>query len=222
MKQLAIYGAGALAKRIIAYNSRYHLYDIVVLIDDDDSLVSFEYAPYLKVLSYDSFKASYPPKSGVKVVVSVGYTHCNTTREAVINILKNDGYSLANFISSGSNCWEGTYDQDSSIIVFDNVFVGVGSHISEGTIITEGSVLSHDIHIGKCCYISDAVVFGGNASIGHNTFIGLNSTIKSGIVIGNYNIIGSGTNIIHNSDNYCVIKGNPGISKLVDTINLKI
>lgn len=61
MEKVAIYGAGALAKQIVAYNKRYNMFDIVAMIDDN--VQSFDYAPEIPVLTFDKFKNMYPAKN---------------------------------------------------------------------------------------------------------------------------------------------------------------
>lgn len=129
---------------------------------------------------------------------------------------------MANFIASGANCWPGSIEEDAGVLVFDNAFVGVGCHLKEGVIISEGSVLSHNVTVEPYCFFSDGVVVGGHANIGRNSFVGLNSTIKSNCRIGNYNIIGSGANVIHDTEDYCVARGNPAIVQIKDTLEVQI
>lgn len=150
----------------------------------------------------------------VKVLCSIGYVKRNLCREKAIKRIKESGYKMANFIASGANCWPGSIEEDAGVLVFDNAFVGVGCHLKEGVIISEGSVLSHNVTVEPYCFFSDGVVVVGHANIGRNSFVGLNSTIKSNCRIGNYNIIGSGANVIHDTEDYCVARGNPAIVQI--------
>ena len=130
-------------------------------------------------------------------------------------------FGLANFIAPNSNCWPNTI-KGSNIIVLDNVFVGDDCEIESGVILCPGTVLSHGVKVGEYSFFSDGVVVGGNAKIGNNSFVGLNSTIKSSVKIGNYNIIGSAANVIHDTPDFSVTKGNPGITIQKDTLHTKI
>lgn len=220
MKKLLIYGTGVVARQIHFYNERYQLYDIVGYIDDNDkSEKKFMGKPVFR------FEKLPPPIhtdfSDTYIIVSIGYTHCNTVRERVCKKVAEAGYSLANFITRGSNIWENTV-KGKNIIIFDNVFVGIGCKLNDGVIISEGSTLSHDISVGPYTFFSDEVTVGGFANIGRNSFVGLNSTIKSGLDIGDYNIIASGTNVVKSSTDKCVIKGNPGRNMNKDTLIINI
>lgn len=153
--------------------------------------------------------------------MAIGYTKCNLYREQVCLKLQAAGYPLVNYISPGSNCWNGTI-RGNNIIVFDNVFVGVGCELYDGVIISEGTTLSHDVKVGKYVFFSDEVTVGGHATIGNNSFLGLNSTIKSNSKIGSYNIVGSGTNVIRSTEDYSLTIGNPGVSYIKNTLQVDI
>lgn len=159
---------------------------------------------------------------GVKIICSIGYVKCNEYREKAIKRIKESGYQMTNFISPGANCWPGSINKGSGVLVFDNAFVGVGCYLGEGVIISEGTVLSHNITVKSYCFFSDGVVVGGHATIGRNSFLGLNSTIKSNCRIGDYNIIGSGANVINNTEDNCVATGNPAKVKKKDTLEVQI
>lgn len=58
MEKVAIFGAGALAKQIVAYNQRYELFDIIALIDDNVN--SFDFDPRIPVYDYNGFVNIYP------------------------------------------------------------------------------------------------------------------------------------------------------------------
>lgn len=159
---------------------------------------------------------------GVKLLVSIGYTRCNTYQEQAIRRLMDEGYILTNFIAPGSNCWPGSIEPESGVLIFDNAFIGVGCCLMKGVIISEESVLSHNVTVDPFVFFSDGVVVGGHARIGRNSFVGLNSTIKSGCKIGSYNIIGSGANVLHDTEDNCVVKGNPGRAEVKETLEISI
>lgn len=219
MNKIAIYGLGALAREIILYNIRYHLFDLVAFIDDNEAKTgSYEGIP---VLSFKDFINGCTGQEQPKILVSVGYTGCNVFRENTCKKVLEHGFELANFIAPNSNCWPNTI-KGNNVIILDNVFVGDDCEIESGVILCPGTVLSHGVKVGEYSFFSDGVVVGGNAKIGKNSFVGLNSTIKSSVKIGNYNIIGSAANVIYDTPDYSVTKGNPGITIQKDTLHTRI
>lgn len=218
MDRIVIYGAGALAKQIINYNLRYKMFEVVALIDDNakDNQTFMGY----DVLPFGRFMKEW--QGVVKIIVSIGYVRCNIYRKEAIEKVVAAGYSLYNLIAPGANVWPGCYKENDNVLVFDNAFVGVGCHLERGVIISEGAVLSHDINIGEYTFMSDGVVVGGHCYIGQHSFVGLNSTIKSNTTLGKYNIVGCAANVLKDTPDYSVVKGNPGIVEQRDTLNVEI
>ena len=218
MARLAIYGVGSIAEQVYQYNLRYHLYDIQVFINDNAS--ENESFHGLPVMCFDKFKENYS-FNDVSVLVTIGYTKCNTIRQRVCLKVEEAGFRLSNFISPGANCWPASVIGH-NVIVFDDVFIGTGAHVMDNVIIYEGAKIAHNVTLKENVLLSLGVVIGGNAEIGVNTFIGLNATIKSSAVVGAYNIIASGANVIKSSMAHSVIKGNPGVAEQKDTLQVKI
>ncbi|MCH5238159.1 MAG: hypothetical protein J1E95_10260, partial [Muribaculaceae bacterium] len=175
-------------------------------------------SPY--ILDYKEFKEKFRPLD-CKVFVAIGYLKCNYYRELVSRRLMVDGYELVNYISPKAICWNGTLI-GKNIFIADNVFIGHGCKVHDGVIIYEGCTFSHDAEIESYCFFSLSVSLGGYTKIGNNSFIGINATIKDGIKIGPYNIIGCASNVIRSTENSNLTIGNPGISKLKDTMNINI
>lgn len=216
-EKLFIYGTGSLGEKILEYNNRDRLYNIVGFIDDNNAEQSFHGLP---ILTYDNFKKHYCP-TDCKLFVAIGYVKCNSFREIVCLKIIKDGYHLANYISPHSICFGDTI-KGLNILVCDNVFIGHGSAIYDGVVLSVGCTLSHENVIDKYSFISSCVVFGGHAKISNNCFIGLHSTIRDSVTIGSYSIVGSGTNVVKSVPEYTVTIGNPGVSTVKDTINVKI
>lgn len=217
--QIALYGTGAICQMLRLYNARYDLFDIVALIDDNSD--SEEHESELPKMTFKSFCEIYPPVTGIRVLVTIGYTNCNIHRERICKNVRDAGYSFVNFIAPNANVWRDTI-RGTNVIVLDNVFVGMGSEIDDGVMIMPGTVLAHDVIVDKYVFFSNAAVVGGNARIGNNSFVGLNSTIKSSVVLGAYNVVGSAANVIHDTPANSVVKGNPGVAVVKDTIHMKI
>lgn len=159
---------------------------------------------------------------GVNIIVSIGYVRCNIYRRKAAERVLEAGYQLCNFIAPGANVWPGSVQENDNVLVFDNAFIGVGSKLERGVIISEGTVLSHDITVGEYTFMSDGVVVGGHSKIGQHSFVGLNSTIKSNTTLGEYNIIGCAANVLKDTPDNCVVKGNPGIAEQRDTLSVDI
>lgn len=217
-EKLFVYGVGSLGEKIYHYNKRDKLFDLVGFIDDKEGLGDTYCG--LPLYTFDKVKELYKPED-CYIFVAIGYVKCNYYRELVCNKVKTAGYRLANYISPNAICFEGV-ELGENILLCDNVFVGHGSRLEDGVILSVGCTLSHENYIGKYSFISSCVVLGGHAKVKNNCFVGLHSTLRDSIVVGAYSIVGSGTNVIKTMPDSSVTVGNPGKSVVKDTLSLNI
>lgn len=218
MKKLFVYGVGSLGEKIYHYNKRDQIFDMIGFIDDKEGIEpSFCGLP---VYSFEKFKDQYN-KDECVIFVAIGYVKCNYYRELVCKKVKASGYKLTNYISPNAICFENV-ELGENVLLCDNVFVGHGSKLEDGVILSVGCTLSHENYIGKYSFISSCVVFGGHAQVLNNCFVGLHSTIRDSVTIAEYNIVGSGTNVLKSTYRNQVTFGNPGRSTTKDTQEMNI
>lgn len=218
MQNLFVYGVGSLGEKIFHYNKRDRLFNLVGFIDDKEDIGdSFCDLP---IYTFEKIVELYKPESCV-IFVAIGYTKCNLYRELVFNKVKQAGYKLTNYISPNAICFEGV-DMGENILLCDKVFVGHGSKLEDGVILSVGCTLSHENVVRKFSFLSSCVVLGGHAEIECNSFVGLHSTIRDSCIIGAYSIVGSGANVIKSVPDHSVTVGNPGVSIIKDTENISI
>lgn len=218
MQKIVLYGNGALTKDLLQFNAQYALYDIVAIIDDSkDKKTTND----ITILSFDEFKASYEELGCPKVLVTIGYSRCNSIREKVYNKVKDAGFLFANFISPRCVCWS-DLSECSNLIILDNVYIGPDCKLGNGVVIYPGTALAHDNIVADFAFLSVSVVVGGNASIKKNSFIGLGVVIKSSITVEEYNVVASGANVIKTTMPKSVLKGNPATAVVKDTLEVKI
>lgn len=217
-EKLLVYGVGSLGEKIYHYNKRDCLFEMVGFVDDNAA--SGDVFCGLPVYTFDKVKELFTPDDCV-IFVAIGYVKCNYYREMVCNKVRTAGYRLTNYISPNSICFENV-ELGENILLCDNVFVGHGTKLEDGVILSVGCTLSHENYIGKYSFISSCVVFGGHAKVKNNCFVGLHSTIRDSIVIEEYNIVGSGTNVIKSTQPSSLTIGNPGKSVIRDTQKMSI
>ena len=101
-----------------------------------------------------------------------------------------------------------------------NTYLGTGTQIMQGVIITNdvnlgqgvlinlNSTISHDCSIGNYTEIACNVSIAGRCIVGENVFIGSNATLNPDVRIGDNVIIGSGAVIIDNVPANVTVVGN--------------
>jgi sugar O-acyltransferase (sialic acid O-acetyltransferase NeuD family) len=206
-EDLFIYGVGELSSIAYDYFQSDSPYNVCGYIADKEynSLTS---KSGLTIYDYDKFKDKYS-ENDVSVFVAVSAIKLNSEREKLIKKVQEDGYVLANYVSSysfidsevliGSNCF-----------VFENNVIQKGVSVGTGNIFWSGNHIGHQSKIGNFNFFSSHVVLSGYCHIGDNNFFGINSSIHDRVNIGNRNIIAASANISKNCLDDTVYAGSPG------------
>ncbi len=106
-----------------------------------------------------------------------------------------------------------------SIRIEDNVLIGSNASIElplfDETIIGANSKIDDLVNIGSICMIGDKVqiaagsVLCHNVCIGRESFIGASTVVRDGVKIGTKCMVGIGSVVIGDVDNSSVVAGNP-------------
>ncbi len=99
-----------------------------------------------------------------------------------------------------------TANIDKSLIAYPNVIISSFSKIGMGNIISYGSLVGHNVIIGKFNYICPSCNILGNVKIGNYCFIGSNVTILPNIEIPSYSAIPAGSVITRNPEKNSIFK----------------
>lgn len=205
-KKLVIFGTGETAD--IAYEYFTH--------DSDYEVVGFTVeAQYLKetilhglpVISFDELDKQFPA-STVEVFVAISYTKLNRIRAKCYNMVKEQGYKCATYISSRAFVWHNVQIGENCMI-FENNVIQHMVKIGNGVILWSGNHIGHQTKIDDFVYISSHVVISGFCSIGAFSFVGVNSTFNDNIHLGKDNVVGSGALIVKNSEAGKLMIGSP-------------
>ncbi|MCL2338025.1 MAG: hypothetical protein FWC60_11470 [Firmicutes bacterium] len=112
-----------------------------------------------------------------------------------------------------------TMPQFGGIVIEDNVQIGANVVICRGAIdhtiirrgakISNGCLISHNIHLGADTFVVDESCMFGSCSTGEQVLISGNSTIRNGIHVGSRSIVGMGSVVVKPVENGATVKGNP-------------
>jgi len=130
-------------------------------------------------------------------IVTVGQIKSNKTRTRLFNILKDLDYKLPVIISPKSHISNHSIIGEGTIIMH-NVIVNANSKIGHNCIINNNSLIEHDSNVGDHCHVATGAIINGNVIVGENTFIGSGVVTKESISIGDNCIIGAGSIIKNN------------------------
>jgi sugar O-acyltransferase (sialic acid O-acetyltransferase NeuD family) len=193
--QLAIFGAGALARLAYSYFVRDTEYEIVACTVHRKHLASAELNG-LPTIPFEELGRSYGP-TDCSLFVAVGYKHVNRDRARIFQECSELGYQLPTLISARAHCWA-DLKIGRNCFVFDAVVIEPNVEIGDDVIVWSGSQISHDTSIGDHAFLGPNAVVLGDVTVGTRSFIGGNATVRNGVTIAEDCVVGAGT----------VIKGN--------------
>lgn len=111
----------------------------------------------------------------------------------------------------------------SNILIEDDVEIGCGSTVCQGTleptIVRRGTKIDdhvhvgHNVDVGAQSIITACACIGGSVKIGSHAWLGLNANIMNGFSLGDRALAGIGANVVKSLDGGVVVAGVP--AKLV-------
>jgi sugar O-acyltransferase (sialic acid O-acetyltransferase NeuD family) len=161
----------------------------------------------LPVVALEELSGSYSPDE-YQVFVAVSAIQLNRLRRRLYEAVKAAGYTCVSYVSShafvlGSvEIGENTFVQEhvalqSKVRVGNNVFLGSGSCVGHGTVVSDD------------CYFAPNATICGNCVVGRRVFVGAGSTIGNELSIAEDCVIGGGAVILKNTVANQVYLGNP-------------
>lgn len=192
--KIAIFGYGGHAREVGSLIEKRKLTDVTYFVDD-----SYSDEIALPISKFDP--------SIYKIMVAIGDPHERRKIVASLPI--------------GTKFY--TYIDESALIYDNNVYIGAGSFIGPGSILTtnirigEHAILNRGVHIGHDCRIGDyfsampGSIISGNVIIGDNFYIGTNSSVREKISICDNTKIGLNSGVVKNIIAPGTYAGSPAI-----------
>lgn len=193
-KPLVIFGAGDVAQLAHFYFSTDSCYEVVAFTVDSAYLSESQFCG-LPVVAFEEVAKLYPPQQ-FALFIALGYSKINQVRKDKFLAAKEQGYSLASYVSSRSTMLiEDDAIGENCFILEDNTvqpFVRIGNDVT----LWSGNHVGHHSSIAEHVFIASHVVISGGVAIGEQCFIGVNATLRNHISIGPRCVIGAGVLVL--------------------------
>lgn len=184
--RLIVYGAGGHSKTIAATLEAMGEYQIVGLLDDDQSRHDTESYGY-QVLGGRE-KLDELRGAGVSAAfVAIGDNH---RRAEVERILLDRSFDLVQAIHPSCVLLRGC-QVGAGAAVLPNAFVGSDAVVGHGAIISVAACISHDVCVGPFAQICPNVGLAGGAEVGPYSFIGMGATVLPKVKLGRDVVVGA-------------------------------
>lgn len=210
IKDIYIIGAGGLGKEVAwlieEINQVQLQWNLKGFIDDNKSPDTFvSGVPVLGNIDWLMDKS-------VCLICAVGDVN---QREKIVNKLKLTKNTFATLIHPSISLSSNIHISEGSIL-FNGVMLTVDIFIGIHVIIYNGSNIFHDCEIGNFSTIAPGVNIAGKVKISNFVFIGVGSNLKNNITIEKNVLIGAGSVVINNISKNSIVAGVPAriINKL--------
>lgn len=155
----------------------------------EEKYISSKKLKGLPVISYEEIADVYDTEE-VRLVMAVGYAQMGDVKKRLFEMYRSKGYMFTNYIHP-------------SVIIPNDLVIGTGNSIFEGTIICRqssigncnllwgGSLIGHDNVIGDYNTLSACVTTNGKVVISDNCFLGSKSVVRNGVHLSSYVLVGA-------------------------------
>ena len=203
---LGIYCAGGFGGTVLELvrelNDDSHRWDYICFINDVHPEIETE----VEVLSFEQFKAKFPP-SKANIIIASGEP---IGRMRLFNKVKKEGYYLPNILHSSSatakkikKIGEGNIIQDFVHISPSNVEIG------NNNVFMTFSLIAHDSIIGNHCVFTSSTNCSGRVIVEDCCYIGTGAKLRDKIIIKKNAIVGMGAIVTKSVEENSVVVGNP-------------
>lgn len=192
-KQLVIFGTGDIARLAHVYFTTDTTYDVVAFTVDREFCDASHFNE-LPLIPFDEVAQRYPADAH-EMFIAVSYARMNRLRAAKYHMAKEQGYTLASYVSSRCTYLSENPPDDNCFILEDNTiqpFVRIGSNVT----LWSGNHIGHDSTIEDHCFLASHIVVSGRVRVREYCFIGVNATLRNAITISPSTLIGAGATIM--------------------------
>ncbi|MEQ3529352.1 MULTISPECIES: hypothetical protein [Pseudoalteromonas] len=200
MREIVIYGDGAMAKTIFPYIAQ--LYRVKCF------TVERAYRTCSTLFGVPVHNLEELPEGDFDFVIAIGYGQLNQLRERYFSLMQKNGYKPGYFYCAEQKKAHHLEIGEGSIVLTQSA-IHYGTKIGKNVFISSGVSIGHNCTIEDNVWINSGVTIAGNTTIGRNSVLCINSTVGNDIVIGQGNFIGAGTLITKNTIEFAAYATEP-------------
>lgn len=206
MKEVIFAGNAITADILNSYlerDDRYHVAGFTT----DDQYVEAGHTKVRDTIALSRLKTVCRPQDFV-VIMAIGYSDLNRSRESMFHRLKSMGYHIETYIHPEARVYTDLLGE--GCCVLPGAVVEPHVRLGDNTMVWANATVAHHSSVAANCWVASGAVISGQAQVGRNTFIGVNATIVNEVVVGEYNIVGAGALVTRNTETSSVYLARSG------------
>ncbi len=206
-KDIVIIGCSGHAKVVIDIIERQKQYNIVGLIDKDETRLGKEVLGYKIIGTDHNIKALIEKNKIYGGIIAIGD---NQKRKEIFIRIKdcNIPFKFVTAIHPEAQIGKDTLIGDGTVIMAGAI-VNPSTKIGIQCIINTNASVDHDCSIGDFCHIAPNATIAGNVRIEEETIVGLGANVINNLKIGKNTLIGAGSLVLNDIPDSVVVYGNP-------------
>jgi sugar O-acyltransferase (sialic acid O-acetyltransferase NeuD family) len=189
MKRIILAGNAVTANILSGYLACDSRYEVTSMVADSVFLSSPSSSTGNTVAMSEVATRFSPSKHSV--IMAVGYSKLNRTRETLFSRLKNLGYHIETYVHPDARVYT-QHALGEGCVVLPGAVIEPHAQVASNTMVWCNVTLAHHSVVAENCWIASGAVVSGQTLVGRNTFVGVNATIVNDVKVGEYNLIGAG------------------------------
>jgi sugar O-acyltransferase (sialic acid O-acetyltransferase NeuD family) len=201
MKKILLAGKAITAEILSAYLRRDARYEVAGFIVDDEFVAQGGVGGYRTVGSSEAISAFSPDTH--RVIMAMGYSDLNRSRETMFGRLRAMGYGIETYIHPDARVYTDQPVGEGSVIL-PGAVIEPHARVGANTMVWSNVMLAHHSSVDDHCWLAAGTVVSGQAKVLRNTFLGVSSTVVNAITVGEFNIVGANALISRDTKAYSV------------------
>lgn len=182
---LIVVGGGEFARVVIDAANAQGIWNIVGFVDPQpcrETAARFN----IERLGDDAALSRYP---NAMCILGIGAVKVSPDRERLVARLGARRWAT---ILHPSAVISATATIDPGAVVLPGAVICTGATIGEHSIINIGTMIDHDVHVGKFVHVAPRAALGGGCRIEENAYIGMAAAIRDHVTVGANTLVGMG------------------------------
>lgn len=156
----------------------------------------------LPVVPFENIEDNYSPNE-YEILIAIGNSKMNKTREDVFKKIKEKGYTVASYIHSNTSMH--CKDMGEGNIILEKCMIYPFSKIGDGNLLWDHVLISHDCEVGDFNTFSSYADLCGYVKIKNNGYFGKHCILNDFIEVDNYTLVGAAAYVKNDTHEYDVI-----------------
>ena len=188
MKKILLAGNAITAEILSAYLRRDARYEVAGFTVDDEFVAQGGVGGYRTVGLSEAISAFSPDTH--RVIMAMGYSDLNRSRETMFGRLRAMGYGIETYIHPDSRVYTDQPVGEGSVVL-PGAVIEPHARVGANTMVWSNVTLAHHSSVDDHCWVAAGTVVSGQAKVLRNTFLGVSSTVVNAVTVGEFNIVGA-------------------------------